>query len=240
MLSRLKSFIKLNFPNTTKILRKIFLPYIELKSSKYKKKRIKNFHLSASLIFTEFCDALNDANVEFWLTFGTLLGAIREKTFIAHDMDIDVAAFSDSDFDLVHKKLTEKGFVLSREIVIYTNNASEIGMEKTYTKKNVSIDIFIFHKIDDKSVYTHDFLGGVEIGNLRIYKTVRTLTLPFTGLVDYNFLNNKVSIPINYQEYLSAHYGNDYMIPNPQWTTITSPAAKIIKGAIGIVNLNNL
>ena len=34
---------------------------------------------------------LDEANIEFWLTCGTLLGAYRDKTFVSWDVkDIDI------------------------------------------------------------------------------------------------------------------------------------------------------
>lgn len=232
-----KIFIKDSFPIFSRILRRILSPYIKYKNKKYRKLRNINFQDKAVKVFSQFCEALNEANIEYWLTFGTLLGAIREKGFISHDLDIDVAVFSDVDFEIMHEKLIRKGFKLSRKIEIYTNNASEVGFEKNYTKDSVSIDIFVFHKGEEYIVYTHDFLDSTTIGGLTIYNVVRRLTLPLNGFIDYTFLNNKVLIPQNYPEYLSAHYGSDYMIPNPKWTTRTSPIAKVIDGAIGIIGI---
>jgi phosphorylcholine metabolism protein LicD len=47
----------------------------------------------ATLIHTR--DALSNLGVRMFLSDGTLLGAIREKDFIAHDTDIGVGVFAE-------------------------------------------------------------------------------------------------------------------------------------------------
>ena len=234
VLKNFKFFIKDSFPGVSKWIKVLLHPYRKIYNNRYNKKICSDFHLKAVTTFSHFCQALDEANVKFWLTFGTLLGAIREKGFISHDFDIDVAVFSDENLTKAHDCLLKNGFKLSREICIYTNNASAVGYEKTYTKDSVSIDIFIFYKENEQHVYTYDFLDGTNIGNLMIYKTVRKISLPFDGLTEYKFLNNKVHIPSKHSKYLEAHYGADFMVPNPNWTTRTSPAATVIDGAVGI------
>ena len=48
----------------------------------------------------DFKAAMDEAQIPFILIFGTLLGAIREKNFIAYDSDADVACYADD-----HKKI---------------------------------------------------------------------------------------------------------------------------------------
>ena len=43
----------------------------------------------------EFKRILNEAGVEFILSYGTLLGAVRENDFISHDEDIDLSMLHD-------------------------------------------------------------------------------------------------------------------------------------------------
>lgn len=238
VLNNLKIFIKESFPRLSDLLSEIKKPYNTFVKKKYAKKRNSEFKKESSTVFSLFCEALKEADVKFWLTFGTLLGAVREKGFIAHDLDIDVAVFSNDNLIKAHERLLVKGFILSREIVIYTNNASTIGFERTYKKDSISIDIFVFYRENEKFVYTHDFMNSICKGSLMIYTTVRQIRLPLDKFIDWNFLGNKVLIPSNYNEYLRAHYGDDFMIPNPKWSTLSSPAAKVIHGAYGVIDLS--
>ena len=44
-----------------------------------------------SKLLLKMRDFLNNNNIDYWLSYGTLLGAIREKNFLVHDTkDIDI------------------------------------------------------------------------------------------------------------------------------------------------------
>jgi hypothetical protein len=83
-------------------------------------------------------------------------------------------------------------------------------------------------------IFCHDFLDIVWEDKKKSFSTVRRIFLPFEGLVTYAFLGTKVKVPSNYKSYLSAEYGDTYMVPDPKWSARTSPAAQIVPGATGI------
>lgn len=226
--------LKSSCPLLYKILRKAGDPFLQYKLRSEKKKRNNIFKQNSIQVFSDFCDAFNDVNEEFWLTFGTLLGAVREHGFIAHDLDIDVGVMNTIDFQKLDTSLRQHGFRQTRKIEIYSKNDSASGFEITYGKESVTIDIFVFHRLDAINIQTYDFLNGVESPEFLLYKTVRKIVLPMKELIDYNFLNRKVKIPNNYKDYLSAHYGESYMTPDPTWSTLSSPAATIQEGSIGV------
>lgn len=229
----MKQYLQEKHPVILAVLREFKKPLNKVIDAFLNKNRNKVFKNNSYETFKSFCNILNDAGIPFWLTFGTLLGAIREKSFINHDLDIDVGVFDDTDFVLLDKELRGHGFVMKRKIEVFSSIESEFGFELTYALNDVSIDIFVFSQ-KDKFVYTHDFLQGEMWGSKIIYNIVRTLKLPFDGLEEYSFLGNKVYIPKNYGTYLSSHYGDSYMTPDPSWSTTTSPAATVIEGSIGI------
>ena len=227
--------LKSTHPKTYKIFRKLGNPFLQMMQQRNAKKRNMHFKENARTVFSDFCDAFSDAEIDFWLTFGTLLGAVREHDFIAHDMDIDVGVFDTTDFKKLDNSLRQHGFHIIRKITVYSDNMSDAGFEITYGKDAVSIDIFVFTKVDDIHVQTHDFLNGIDTSDIMLYETVRKITLPMIGFINFTFLNKQVKIPQNYTEYLSAHYGSSFMIPDPTWSTMTSPVAIKVPGSIGVV-----
>jgi phosphorylcholine metabolism protein LicD len=50
----------------------------------------KDFTNYNAEILEKLSCAFEELKINYWLDFGTLLGAVREKKFISHDLDIDI------------------------------------------------------------------------------------------------------------------------------------------------------
>ena len=61
-------------------------------------------------------EVLNDESIVFWLMYGTLLGAIRDDSFIKYDSDTDLGFFYESkeNFHEIVYRLMQSGFELCR------------------------------------------------------------------------------------------------------------------------------
>lgn len=141
----------------------------------------------------EVRDILNKKNINYFLLFGTLLGAYRENNFIKHDKDIDIGVFIESKEDL--------------ESLILDGSFSEKGIQffkdRFYSlcKGNVYMDIYPFTM--DRDEYRS--LLGWEY-NFR-------LNPKYFPTQEIEFLGEKFSTVSNIEDYLVEKYGKDWRIP---------------------------
>ena len=213
----------------------LYMPYIKFINRK-KRLRLKK---NGTEILKKLNLAFEELNMQYWLEFGTLLGAVREKGIISHDLDLDIATWKYSYSDKIATILSKYGFNLVRTIILDEN----IGLEETYSYKGVNIDIFYFEKISENLAKCHSFyidktLGYTETVNKYGGLFPLEITLPFSKLLKYTFLGVQVYIPDVYKEQLACHYGEDYMIPNSNWDYTEAPSSKKLIGLIGIVYLS--
>lgn len=130
-------------------------------------------------------------NIKFQLAYGTLLGAVREKDFISHDEDIDLAL------------LDEEREKLLSNIQILRNHGFEICRYDrrdliSLIRKGEYIDLYFFRRYKDGmrmcsgEVMLEDFLKDS---------------------VEYEFKGNLYLIPRRYLDFLSCYYGENWKIP---------------------------
>lgn len=102
---------------------------------------VREWQLELLELLKEFDQICRENNLQYWLDFGTLLGAIRHKGFIPWDDDIDVSMMK-SDVDKLLPILNEKyknSNIIVRERAMNCNNFQIRIRNKQY---NLGIDIF--------------------------------------------------------------------------------------------------
>jgi len=201
------------------IYRKTILPYLQ-------KKRVKNFKLYGKAALLELKKAFDELGVEFWLEYGTLLGAYREGGFIAHDDDIDVGVFLNKHSSTLQATLEKHGFKLHREILV---DDGLYAREETYRKYNIDIDIFYFkNSKDSQYFYVHDFKaedGKSWAKSIQDNGGLVTRERKFTPfkLEKLHFLEEEFWVPTATKEHLASVYGEDFMTPNSSWNPYNKP-----------------
>lgn len=147
---------------------------------------------NAEYALTDLKKMLDQADIEFFLVSGTLLGCMRDHAILPHDKDLDVGIFED--------RLTEKDL----EKVIQYFGCFEIlptRIKDQFKLKHLNgtyIDIFIHKKINQ--LYWH------------YTAKIKWFNTPFK-LKKITFLNDDFLIPENYQAYLCENYGDDWQTP---------------------------
>jgi phosphorylcholine metabolism protein LicD len=135
-------------------------------------------------------DILKSADIQYFLLFGTLLGAYRDNDFIKHDKDIDIGIFAESE-----KKIEE---------LISSGTFAEKGIE-TFKERNYSfcrdetyLDIYPFALDGD------DFRS--RLGWAYNYR----LNKKYFPLQNISFMDENFSTISNIEDYLTEKYGTNW------------------------------
>jgi len=161
-------------------------------------------------------DILENRNMLFWLTDGTLLGYYRDNGFIRHDEDVDLGCFISSLDESVIFDFLDKGFKLDS---IYGNR--QIGLELSFKRKGMKLDIFFFYEENDKvwhGAWVRKNIDGVKKDNLIKYY------YDSFELKEIEFYGHKFKAPNDIEKYIITKYGESWKEPVKEWDWAYGPS----------------
>jgi len=145
--------------------------------------------------FLKICDILDILKINYFLTSGILLGAVRDNDFIKWDWDIEISVFANEfipKIDLISNKLQKSNFKIEK--IIRNKDNSKIDFIGFYPKKVTAFTIYSFKYSKVRDVYWR-----------------KELTIPSKYLKKFsnlNFLGRQFNCPFYINEYLTFVYGN--------------------------------
>ena len=133
---------------------------------------------------------LEKRNLRWGLVFGTLLGAVRENNFIAHDEDIDIFVFYEDKNKILNLiyKFKEFGFEIAR----YEKHSLF-----SIIRNNEYIDFYFFKKTFFGRRCLDYFIPNIF----------------FKRKVNIKFFNKYFPTLNNVHKYLEFQYGKDWRVP---------------------------
>jgi len=186
-----------------KIISKIYYPY-------------KNYRIRSKteIILKKLNDVFEKNTKDYWLDYGTLLGYVRERKIIKGDLDLDFGVIADKSLSTYLEK--EEIYLIQQLEVEGVLTAEQ------YRYKDIGFDIF-YYRLEDNKLKTNVWLaldysipqkvvyeqGKGELGE-NIFSIFQTKQITFYKV--------PFKIPENSDLYLKEHYGDDYMIPNPNFS----------------------
>lgn len=201
--------------------------YIKNRSNKTLETKRKNIQDHGIEVLEETLNLLNEIpDVKAFADFGTMLGIVRERGLLKHDLDMDIAVLGEKGLhNYVGMLLERKGYKLWREYIF-----DDRVVEQSYHYKNIKVDIN-FYEYSDTGVMTWLFYRHPD----KKYKNnkrdiVRMDYSMIDRLKTVNIKGKNISIPNNAREILEEKYGKNWEVPDKGWIYWKSPAATQIPG----------
>lgn len=162
--------------------------------------------------------AFTSMGVQAFLTFGTLLGAYRDKGFIAYDPDVDLGVIDGNLPKNMYEVMAKHGFQLCKQNIISETNQV---IEDTYVYKGVHLDVFHYFE-EGGDYYTlvaqlHETKDWKE-ANATDGFPCEKVSVVKTEFQRQNFMNIEVYMPIKTHEWLVDMYSESYMTPIKNWS----------------------
>ena len=153
-------------------------------------------------------EALAEAGATAWVTYGTLLGLIREGRLLPHDDDIDFAVMAGADAARIKAAMADRGLALLLDEV-GPNGVSKLK----FIHGPVVIDLFF---IEDEGRLWADYCTLFRRSLLRsTHPPVAIETRLLDGLA--------LPVPRDAEVYLAHLYGRDWRQPVTEWSWYMSP-----------------
>ena len=162
--------------------------------------------------------AFTSMGVQAFLTFGTLLGAYRDKGFIAYDPDVDLGVIDGNLPKNMYEVMAKHGFQLCKQNII---SEKKQVIEDTYIYKGIHLDVFHYFE-EGGDYYTlvaqlHETKDWKE-ANATDGFPCEKVSVVKTEFQRQNFMNIDVYMPIKTHEWLVDMYSESYMTPIKNWS----------------------
>ena len=169
--------------------------------------------------------ALEATGNRYWLSDGTLLGAVRENDFISYDYDIDLGVSAETFNPEFLKDTAQKGFSL-----LHTFGRVEDGLNLTLERDGIRVDIFLYYKRGGNMYYS--YFAQFSPAKARRFDC----EYPSVKQERCIFLGHDFWIPKDAEKHLEIQYGPDWKVPVPTWNWVTDPHNKHARGSVNLVD----
>lgn len=203
-----------------RIYEKIYWSFVE-------KRKKEGLHELGYTYMKKINEVLDKNGFKYFITYGTLLGIIREGQFMGHDNDIDMGIIYDENFswDKLEEALREIGMHKKHQFTL----EGEIT-EQTYSYNKLSVDFFMYENFDANHqvsyVYFRQETGRYEDAT---FEVARHITKKIEKIEKVETLKGEFSIPENSEEFLAEIYGSEWRVPQPNW----KPERDVVEGKYG-------
>ena len=196
----------------------LYRPMIKIINQIKFKQQVRKMRKNGLEMLSMADKAFNSMGVKAFLSFGTLLGAYRDKGFIAYDPDVDLGVLDANLPENMIEVMAKYGFHLHKQNFIQTTGKV---IEDTYIYKGIHLDVFHYFE-ENNDFYTlvaqlHETKDWKE-ANASDGFPCEKVSVVKTDFHRQPFMGIEVYMPINTHEWLVDMYSETYMTPIKNWS----------------------
>lgn len=196
----------------------LYRPMIKIINQIKFKQQVRKMRKNGLEMLSMADKAFNSMGVKAFLSFGTLLGAYRDKSFIAYDPDVDLGVLDANLPENMIEVMAKYGFHLHKQNFIQTTGKV---IEDTYIYKGIHLDVFHYFE-ENNDFYTlvaqlHETKDWKE-ANANDGFPCEKVPVVKTDFHRQPFMGIEVYMPINTHEWLVDMYSETYMTPIKNWS----------------------
>lgn len=205
---------------------------------KNRKTRIQQNNLSKHgfILLNDLKKIFDELNIIYFVDFGTLLGFVRDKGFMPHDLDLDIGVICTEKEKIKLAILLKKaGYKLWRSYLKENIIGNEEVVEQSYklynsiNKKILKFDINFYENYKNYSKTWLFYMDPIQQYAPQYRSIVEMTYSRIEGIKYLDIEGNKIPIPKNSEQLLEEKYGTTWNIPDPKWVYWKSPAASKLK-----------
>ena len=196
----------------------LYRPMIKIINQIKFKQQVRKMRKNGLEMLSMADKAFNSMGVKAFLSFGTLLGAYRDKGFIAYDPDVDLGVLDANLPENMIEVMAKYGFQLHKQ-----NHIPSTGkvIEDTYIYKGIHLDVFHYFE-EDNDYYTlvaqlHETKDWKEANDTDGFPCEKVSVIK-TDFHRQPFMGIEVYMPIKTHEWLVDMYSETYMTPIKNWS----------------------
>jgi phosphorylcholine metabolism protein LicD len=196
----------------------LYRPIIKIINQIKFKQQVRKMRKNGLEMLSMADKAFNSMGVKAFLSFGTLLGAYRDKGFIAYDPDVDLGVLDANLPENMIEVMAKYGFQLHKQ-----NHIPSTGkvIEDTYIYKGIHLDVFHYFEEND-DFYTlvaqlHETKDWKEANDTDGFPCEKVSVIK-TDFHRQPFMGIEVYMPIKTHEWLVDMYSETYMTPIKNWS----------------------
>lgn len=196
----------------------LYRPIIKIINQIKFKQQVRKMRKNGLEMLSMADKAFNSMGVKAFLSFGTLLGAYRDKGFIAYDPDVDLGVLDANLPENMIEVMAKYGFHLHKQNFIQTTGKV---IEDTYIYKGIHLDVFHYFE-ENNDFYTlvaqlHETKDWKEANASDGFPCEKVSVIK-TDFHRQPFLGIEVYMPIKTHEWLVDMYSETYMTPIKNWS----------------------